>query len=261
MSHEPRVKEITKGSKGRLASGAPARSIKENLVNRGPGERAAKAYVSGEHAAKIPSARIDRPTSGSLRKTDVVHTVTPKRKIQIPAVNAPKRMRSGPRSFSKDEVRRVSAVGEKARWRTAENISYAKTGGSLNYEKDWLKPRRARTTQPNPVGRMAAGKYLKTKATSEGLATIGKKIVTSGAGRTIGSQVLRGAKTAIGGTVGLGLQAAELGTAVLAIHGAKEGERRAKLSTRMLESGMRSRRASPGYVQRVADKPAIPIIK
>lgn len=170
---------------GTTGSGAPMRSIRENLVNRGPGTRAATNYLSGQPAAKLPAIRNERSSSGSRRAGDAVNIVNPQRKISFLDVNAPKRMRSGPNSFSKDDTQRIAHVAERARFRTAEDISYAKTGGSLNYENDWVKPPKKRVTQANPVGRLAAAKYLNRPKAEVGLL----KTIAKTAGR-VGARII-----------------------------------------------------------------------
>lgn len=142
--------------KGRtLRSGAPMRSIKESMISRAEGQRAAENYtaVPRQPAAEIRSSRVySGPSSGSRRMGDYVSMKLGTKGTVADwggTINAgpgmPKRFTSGPRNFSPNERNRMA-------WRTQ---------GS---QKDVR-----RLTTPNPVGRLGASKYLKAKAVAEGL--------------------------------------------------------------------------------------------
>jgi len=113
--------------------------------------------------------------------------------------------------------------------------------------------RRGYQVQLNPKAVLVNGSWQNTTRSDAPIFRVTGKVLASKAARSTIGTVSRAA-----GPIGLGLQAAELGTAVIGFHSAREQERKAKLSAKMLESGMRSRRASPDYVQRVANQPAIP---
>jgi hypothetical protein len=209
-----------------LRSGNPFRSIKESMISRAPGVRAAQAYLSNPKPPAITNVerRVStRPTGGNRRSTDLAVD------RHIGGMRKPKSIeRSGPRSFSKVER---SILLE----RSTNDIEGLRSKGvdarpTFKHAKDIT-----RRTTPNPIGRANAGKYLRNKAITHGLGQLTKK----GAVSTVGN-VAKGLLKGSAG--GLATTALELGTGVLAISRAKREEREAKIGTAMIRSAMKERR-------------------
>jgi hypothetical protein len=194
-----------------LRSGNPFRSIKESMVSRAPGIRAAQSYLSSPKAPAITSTerRVStRPSGGNRRVRDTLI------KYGVDLQRRPMHSeRSGPRSFSKYERGRLL---DRSTFKHAKDIT--------------------RQTTPNPIGRANAGKYLRNKAVAQGLGQIGKKSALSTVGR-VAKKLIAG-----GGAAGLATQAFDLGTGVLAISRAKREEQEAKMGTAMIRSAMKERR-------------------